>query len=138
MAVIENSELKITIDVSIPTDRSITERRPDLVIDLKRECRALILEVACAWEPLILEREREKRGKYEELARDLATQLSGWRTQVFPLVVGDLGSLGSFRKELEATGLFDKREVSFIARNCQIESLCAAVRILRQTLSKDD
>ncbi len=74
------------------------------------------------WEPQILEREYV-RGTGQRLGDPAA----GWRTQIFPLVVGDLGALG---KSWKQPAYFDKREVSFIARNCQFESLCAAIRIL--------
>ena len=69
----------------------------------KCDGRIHIIDVACAWEPLILKCEQEKGSRYEELARDLATQLLGWRTKVYVLVVGDLGSLASFKSELEST-----------------------------------
>ena len=51
-------------------------------------------------------------------------------------MVGDLGSLVNFRKELEDTAVLSKREASFIAKNCQFVALCYAVRIIRQTLSE--
>ena len=135
VGVLESSEVKMLLDVSTPTDRMITERRPDLVVFLYATRCAYILEVACAWDPLVVEREKEKRLKYAEYAADLATQWRGWRTSVHPLVVGDLASLGSFREELNKTHLFSKRDISFLARNCQFEALCSAVRIIRRHLS---
>lgn len=137
VGVIENSQMKLVIDISLPTDEEFTARRPDLIAYAKCEQRAIIFEVAVAWEPLIPEREDEKRGKYEALARDLKNQLPGWKTEVRPLVVGDLGSMAGFRKELDECALFVKSEIDFIARNCQFEALCCSVRIIRQVLSKD-
>ena len=134
VAILEGENLKLCIDISIPTDRQMKERRPDLIVFDKSEKRISIFDVACAWEPLLIEREKEKRGKYQELARDLATQWAGWKTSVVPIVVGDLGSLAGFRKELKGTGLLSSREVSFLARNCQFEVLCSAVRIIRRQL----
>ena len=97
VAVIENSQVKLVIDVSIPTDSNLVERRPDLILYVRSEKRALIFDVTCAWEPLIPERERGKRSKYRALANDIASQKPGWSTMVHPLVVGDLGSLVNFR-----------------------------------------
>ena len=45
------------------------------------------MEVACAWEPLILEREEDKGSKYGELSADLACQFPGWKIQVYSVVV---------------------------------------------------
>jgi hypothetical protein len=105
---------------------------------LKRSKRLAILEVACAWEPLVLEREREKRGKYREFACDLATQLGEWRVTVHPLVVGDLGSVASLATELKASGVLDERETLVCVRNCQFEALCKSVQIVRRQLSKSE
>ena len=51
-----------------PTDRQLTERRPDLVAYYRELRRIVIYEVTCAREPLIKEQQHEKRGKYRELA----------------------------------------------------------------------
>ena len=69
-----NDEQLVMVDQVCPKDRVVTEARPDLVVRLEREKRVLILEVACAWEPLVAAREIEKRGKYQDLAADLARQ----------------------------------------------------------------
>ena len=137
VAVLEGSEVRLVVDLSIPTDRQLTERRPDLVAYYRELRRIVIYEVACAWEPLIEERQREKRGKYRELAADLATQWPGWKVQTTPVVVGDLGSLGSLREELSGLQLFTRKEILRFARNAQFEVLCSAVRILRRHLSND-
>ena len=89
----EGNDLKLCVDVSVPTDRQLTERRPDLVVFAKEKRKIIIFDVACAWKPLLNEREGEKREKYQELARDMATQWKGWKSSVVPLVVGDLASL---------------------------------------------
>ena len=123
------------VNVSVPTGRQLSATRPDLIVYSWRTKCIFILEVACAWEPLIIVREKEKRVKYSEFARDLATQHRGWKVSVHPLVVGDFASLAGFRDEFWATHLLTKREISFLARNCQFESLCSAVRIIRRRLS---
>ncbi len=47
----------ILVDQCIPTKGRIEARRPDLVIRLPERKKIVILEVACAWEPLVKERE---------------------------------------------------------------------------------
>ena len=61
------------VDQVFRTSRWIRERRPDLVVHMKDENRAIIFEVACALDNLVEEREKEKWRKYQELAADLAT-----------------------------------------------------------------
>ncbi len=96
-----------------------------------------IFEVACAWEPLILEREAEKRNKYQRFAADLASQLRCWKVTVHPLVMGDLGSVCGFKDELKSTSLLDSSTISRVVREAQYEVLVSAARIIRQQLSID-
>ena len=55
---------KVMVDIAIPMDKNIKARQPDLVVRKKRENQIWILDMACAWDPLIAEREKEKIGKY--------------------------------------------------------------------------
>ena len=82
-------------------------------------------EVACAWVPLIEERQREKCGKYREQAADLAMQWPGWNVQTTPVVVGDLGSLGSLRDDLSRLQLFTRKEILRFARTMLSLKFCA-------------
>ena len=45
VAVMENSEAKVSIDVSVPTDRDLTECRPDFIVYDKCE-RRISIQVA--------------------------------------------------------------------------------------------
>ena len=137
VGVLNGRDLKLVIDVSVPTDRQLSATRSDLIVYSWCTKRISILEVACAWELLVIVREKEKSGKYQEFARDLATQHQGWKVSVYPLVVGNLASLAGFREELWKTHHLTKREISFLARNCQFEALCFVVRIIRRHLSNE-
>ena len=92
----------------------------------------IIFKVACAWEPLVLERQRKKCGKYSELAADLATQWPGWSVEVVPVVVGSLGIIGCLREEFVKLGFFSRREILWLVQNIQFEALCSGVRMLRK------
>ncbi len=48
-----------------------------MLID-KRERKITMCDVACVWEPLVLEKKLEKRRKSKKLAADLAGQWRGW------------------------------------------------------------
>ena len=135
VAVLESPKYKLVVDLTIPTDNNITERRPDLLIHDKDKKVISILEVACAWEPLVREREIEKRGKYRQLAADLANQNRGWKVNIYPLVVGALGTVNGFRTELSKLKLFSKKSILRMTREAQFEALVSAVRIIKQHLA---
>lgn len=138
VGVLENEKVKLTIDVSNPTIAVMTERRPDLIVYLKEAKRILVMEIACAWDPLLEARENEKRDKYLTFASDLCRQLDGWEAQVYPLVFGDLGSIRGLREELTKTKLLDSKSIVKLIRDAQRETLCSAVRIIRTVLANRD
>ena len=58
----------------------------------------IIVEVACAWDPIVAEREAQKRSKYKELAGDLAHQWPQYRVTNFHVVIGTLGLNSRFEE----------------------------------------
>ena len=62
--VLEGEFVKIATYVSIPTDRQLEARKPDIVAYLKDKWMILIMEMVWAWEPLVAEKEESKRAKY--------------------------------------------------------------------------
>ena len=135
VGVLEGDKAKLVVDVSMPTERDLTARRPDIIVYLKERNQVVILEVAVAWETLLEEREKEKSNKYRELAADLATQHPGWRVDILPIVVGSLGTLRSFRSNIERLKLFSRKEILKLTRDVQFEVICFAVRLIRQHFS---
>ena len=136
VAVLCGDKAKIVVDLSIPTDRQLSERRPDLVLHLKGERKIVILEGAVAWEPLLAQREQEKEDKYRELAADLTTQHQGWRVEVVPMVVGSLGTLRNLRRNISGLSIFTWGEAARLAKEMQFEVLCSAVRTIRRHLAE--
>ena len=47
---LEGNGVKLKVDLSIPTDRRITARRPDLIALFSEPKRILVMEVACSWD----------------------------------------------------------------------------------------
>lgn len=70
--VLTTAKVKLLIDQTIPTDRRARHIRPDLLVVQKAERKLTVLEVACTWEPLVQEREKEKYARYQDLSADLA------------------------------------------------------------------
>jgi len=93
VGVLEDNKMNLVVDVSMPTDRELTSRKPDVVALLKGSNQITILEVSVCWEPLLKEWEKEKSNEYREVAADLAIQHPGWKVDIFPVVVGSLGTL---------------------------------------------
>lgn len=95
-------------------------RRPDVLVVREWQRSVTVLEVACPWEPLVGEREKEKRLKYGELAADLAKQYRGFQVKVVPVVVGDLGLIEGLAGHLRGSGLFAKPEISRLVADLRI------------------
>ena len=133
--VLEGGGVKMVVDRPTPTDRQLRECRPDLVAYFASHRGITIFEIACSWDRLVVEREKEKGCKYAEFAADLATQPPGWTVRVVTIVVGALGSLGSIRKQLASTKIFTERQVTRLVSECQHEALSSAVLLLRRHLA---
>ncbi len=130
--VIETNSHTVRIDQLIPVKRAVRERRPDLAIFDKRERTITLIDVACAWEPLVRVRESEKKAKYAELAADLATQWNGWRVKRVPLVIGDLGSMAGLHEQLRQMNVWETRELNRLISDIQRETLCSSIQIIKQ------
>ena len=68
----ENDRARLMLDVSLPTNRVLEHQCRDVTLTLKESKVTLLLEMACCYDSLLEEREKEKRQKHEELAADLA------------------------------------------------------------------
>ncbi|GAB5407480.1 MAG: hypothetical protein Aurels2KO_57110 [Aureliella sp.] len=71
--------------------------KPDLVVVHRAEKQVYIVEMAVCHESLLLDREIQKRGKYERLRQDLARQFAHYECKIIPVV---MGALGGYRKSL--------------------------------------
>ena len=94
---------KIAFDLSVPTDRQLSNRWPDILLYLKEKRTIMILEGAVAWKSLVAEWEHQKTDKYRELTAALGTQHPGWRV---PIVILCLRTLRSLKRNIEGLGIF--------------------------------
>ena len=62
-AVYEGERATILVDQCIPTKGHFAARRPDLMVRINSTKTIIILEVACAWDPNVAEREAQKKSK---------------------------------------------------------------------------
>ena len=124
----------VVVDTVIQTRGRVMEYRPDVVVYQHAAKCIEIFEVACAYEPCLLEREIEKRRKYLPLATDLARQFEGYRTRVTPVVMGDLGTVGRLRTHLAEAGVFWQDQADRVVCGIQREVLCGSVDVLTKHL----
>ena len=117
------------VDVTVPTDDKISARRPDLINYVKFTRTIWILDVVCAWEPIVCEIEVEKTDKYWLLAADMDRRKTGWKVRVGALVIGTLGAVSSLMGQLAQ---WSKCECQRIISDVQFKALTAAMRIIRQ------
>lgn len=133
--VLENDSVVLRWDPSIPTDRVLEHRRPDMVLIQKDRKRVVLCEMACAYDSLVEERQKEKGRKYEELAADMATQYRGHRVIIAPLVIGDMGSIGNLAESLKKLDTFSPKQLSAVLLAMQTRVLYSSTRIMKRHLA---
>lgn len=123
------------VDTTMPTDDEIIARRPDLIIRINSSKIIWILDVACTWEPLVSEREKEKMMKYRLLVSDMGRREPQWSVRTTAVVVGVLGAIGNLRGQLAQLNLWSPDEIAQLMKNIQYFTLNAAVQLLRRHLA---
>lgn len=124
----ESDRVVLQWDPSVPTDRILEHRRPDMVLIEKRRKRVILLEMACAFDSLVEEREQEKTQKYEELAADMATQYPGYRVITAPLVISDLGSIANITESISKLKLFNPKQKQAVLLAMQTRVLYSSIQ----------
>ena len=115
----------------------IRQRRPDLVVKQTASRTIHIVDVACTWEPLAEEREREKTAKYQHLKVDLAQQhrRENYAIFVVPVVLGDLGIICGTRGAIIDAGLLSPAETDAFLDTAQREVLVQNLRLIKTHLA---
>ena len=70
----------------------IEARRPDLVVVDKKERRCKIIDFTVPGDSRIVEKEKGKMKKYQDLGRELQ-KIWNVKVKIIPLVVGSLGAI---------------------------------------------
>ena len=115
-------------DFEVQTDHHIEARRPDLIIVDKERNTCQIVDFAIPGDHRVETKEKEKREKYQDLARELQV-LWNKKVSVIPLVIGALGTAPkSLRNRLHQIGIQTKIETM------QTTVLLNTARIIRKVL----
>ena len=123
--VIENDHVKLLWDFNIQTSTYIQARRPDVVVVDREKKNSNIIDIAIAVDAGIVEKEKDKVKKYQDLRREVAHV----KAKVVPIVVGALGAVTpSLSKHLNAIGVTTRIEL------LQKVALLSTARLLRRVL----
>ena len=92
-------------DFSIQTDHAIEAWRPDLVVVGKNERSCEIIDFAVPGDSRIVEKEKDKIEKYQDLGRGLQ-KIWNVKVKIILLVVGSLGAIPKqFGNRLKQIGI---------------------------------
>ena len=126
--VIENDHVKLLWDFNIQTSTYIQARRPDVVVVDRDKKTCNIIDIAVPGDAGIVEKEKEKVEKYQDLRREV-TRLWNVKAKVVPIVVGALGAVTpNLSKHLDAIGVTTRIEL------LQKAALLGTARLLRRVL----
>ena len=110
--------------MNIQCDNVIVERRPDIAIVNKMEKTAIIIDVAIPGDKTIIDKEKEKIEKYQNIKRDFCTL-----RKLIPVV---LGAPGSVTRNFEI--FVDKIVIKNDLHTVQKTTLLVTARLLRKVL----
>ena len=105
------------------------ERRSDIFIANKVEKTAIIVDVAIHRDKIIIDKEKEKIEKYQNLKREIQRLCDIKKIDVIPVI---LGVLGSVTKNFE--NYVDPIGIKINLHTVQKTALLGAARILRKVL----
>ena len=102
----ENVNHKLIWDMNIQCNNIIVERRPDIVIVNKMEKTAIIIDVAIPTHKRIIDKEKEKIEKYQNLKREIQRLWNLKKIDVIHVVLEALGSVTkTFEKYVDKIGI---------------------------------
>ena len=125
-------ENKIIImwDFTVPCDRKIKARRPDIVFVDKKEREVVIIDVAIPGDDRVKDKELEKVEKYQLLKDEIAKVWQMRKVIVVPVVIGAIGAVSvNFKEYMRRIGVKVRWEV------IQKTALLGTAKILRKVLS---
>ena len=125
----KNVNGKLISDINMQCDNVTVERRPDIVIVNKMEKTAIIIDVAIPGDKRIIENEKEKTKKYQNLKREILRLCNLKKIDVIPVV---LGAFGSVVKNFEKYA--DQIKIKVDLHTIQKTTLLGTTRILIKVL----
>ncbi len=112
------------VDMLQATGEMVRARPLDLIVNNYAMKVLTVIDIACAWYNIVADREKGTTLKYHTLARELGRiKKAGYTVVVRPLVIGSLGTIVGFRKELTHLELLTDMQVNHLKLYCQTAAL---------------
>jgi len=128
-SVVESDRVKVLWDFSIITDRTIHANRPDLIVVLKEERHAYLIDFSCPFDNNVKNKEIEKVEKYQDLLLEIQ-RLWNVKAEIVPIVIGALGALSPKFKDW-----LQKLNIKLYPSVLQKSVLLETAGLLRRTLN---
>ena len=113
--------------MGIQTDQQVNHNRPDIVLHDKKKN-----DISCPFDGRVIEREEEKREKYEDLRREVATIWSVRKVVMMPIIIEALDTLSKNFKGYEELKM--RHITSLLQKICVL----GTAKVIRRTLDTYD
>jgi hypothetical protein len=127
----ENEDALVVWNQRIQTHTRVLHRWPDLRVEIKGKKLIWLVDMSCPADSNLLEKEREKKQNYADLAFELKLQRPDWKVMVIPLVIGVMGSTNKIEEELCKT-LEDPRVVQRCRDQMQMATIMGSAHIIHR------
>ena len=88
----DSDRIKLLWDFTIITDRTIHANRPDLILVLKEERLAFLVDFLCPFDNNVSHKEIEKVDKYQDLLLEIK-RIWNVRVEIIPIVIVAHGAI---------------------------------------------
>ena len=87
-----------TWDFEYNTRKESTARRPDVTIEYKKRKVIHLVHMAFPSDKNVLEKNKKKRQKYQQLVFEARERRPGYRVEVIPIVIACIGGVGVMKE----------------------------------------
>ena len=129
MAVAENRDVRITVRMTVYTDKKLSHNRPDITLVQKDSQEWTLIDIAVQADQNVINAEEEKVARYQELAFEIKRIHRASKVIVIPIVIGALGTVSKNAKIWHG-----KLNISDIVGSAQLSGILGTAHILRKVL----
>ena len=131
---LENEHVKMTWDFEYNMRKESTARRPDVTIEYKEKKIIHLVDMACPNEKNFLEKNKEKRQKYQQLAFEVRERRPEYRVGVIPIVIGYMGGgVGVMREQVRK--IFINSDTEKVCKEMLRTAVMESESILRKVIT---
>ena len=129
LLVVENGDVRITLDMTIYADKKLRHNRPDITL-LQRDTKEwTLIDIAVPADQNIIETEEEKVGRYQDLTFEIKRIHRASKVTVIPIVIGVLATISK-----NAKTWYRQIDLPDIIGSAQLSAILGTAHILRKVL----